>query len=87
MRYPSAGAIDPVVHESIRLFRAYYRGCTYCQDATRQAVAVQAGLDEDMVSQLQSYEQSSLPANVKAALKVADRIASAPQLMDGFSTR
>lgn len=73
--------IDPVVHESIRLFSAYYQGCTYCQNA-RQAVAVQAGLNEDMVSQLQYYEKSTLPANVKAALKVADRIASAPQLMD-----
>lgn len=73
--------IDPVVHESIRLFSAYYQGCTYCQNA-RQAVAVQAGLNEDMVSQLQYYEKSTLPANVKAALKVADRIASAPQPMD-----
>lgn len=73
--------IDPLVHESIRLFSAFYQGCTYCQNA-RQAVAVQAGLNEDMVSQLQNYKASNLPAKVKAALYVADRIASAPQLFD-----
>jgi alkylhydroperoxidase family enzyme len=73
--------IDPVVHESIRLFSAFYQGCTYCQNA-RQAVAVQAGLNEDMVSQLRNYEASDLPPKVKAALRVADKIASAPQLMD-----
>lgn len=73
--------IDPLVHESIRLFSAFYQGCTYCQNA-RQAVAVQAGLNEDMVSQLQNFKNSNLPAKVKAALHVADKIASAPQLFD-----
>src|SRR5829696_6681024 len=52
--------IDPVVHECIRLFNANYNGCTYCQNA-RQAVAVQAGLDEDMVAKLMNFERSDLP--------------------------
>ncbi|MEP6867543.1 MAG: hypothetical protein ABJA20_03430 [Novosphingobium sp.] len=72
--------LDPVVHECIRLFNARYQGCEYCQNA-RQAVAVQAGLDEDMVSQLTRFESSSLPDHVKAALRIVDRIASGPQML------
>lgn len=72
--------LDPVVHESIRLFNANYQGCEYCQNA-RQAVAVQAGLDEDMVSQLTRYENSTLPEHIKAALRIVDRIASGPQML------
>ncbi|MEP7348617.1 MAG: hypothetical protein ABI668_01545 [Sphingorhabdus sp.] len=72
--------LDPVVHECIRLFNANYQGCEYCQNA-RQAVAVQAGLDEDMVSQLTRFETSSLPDHIKAALRIVDRISSAPQML------
>ena len=70
--------IDPVVHECMRLFSANYQGCEYCRNA-RQAVAVQAGLNEDMVSKLMHYEQSDLPEHVKAALRITDALASAPQ--------
>ena len=53
----SAGSIllDPVVHEGIRLFNANYQGCEYCMNA-RQAIAVQAGLNEDIVQQLTRFE-------------------------------
>ena len=70
--------LDPVVHECIRLFNANYQGCTYCLNA-RQAVAVQAGLDEDMVSKLQVFKDSDLPDNIKAALAITDALAGAPQ--------
>ena len=72
--------IDPVVHECIRLFNANYNGCTYCQNA-RQAVAVQAGLNEDMVSKLMNFEQSDLPPSIKAALRIANAMHSGPQTM------
>lgn len=79
----SAGSIqlDPVVHECIRLFNANYQGCEYCRNA-RQAVAVQAGLDENMVSQLVRFESSTLPDHIKAALRIVDRIASGPQMLN-----
>jgi AhpD family alkylhydroperoxidase len=73
--------IDPVVHECIRLFNANYNGCTYCQNA-RQAVAVQAGLNEDMVSKLMNFEQSELPQDIKAALRIANALHSGPQTMN-----
>lgn len=72
--------IDPVVHECIRLFNANYNGCTYCQNA-RQAVAVQAGLDEDMVSKLVNFERSDLPDHIKAALRIPNAIHSGPQTL------
>jgi AhpD family alkylhydroperoxidase len=72
--------IDPVLHECIRLFNANYNGCTYCQNA-RQAVAVQAGLNEDMVSKLMNFERSDLPDRIKAALRIPNAIHSGPQTM------
>jgi len=72
--------IDPVVHECIRLFNANFNGCTYCQNA-RQAVAVQAGLNEDMVAKLMNFERSDLPEHVKAALKIPNAIHSGPQTL------
>lgn len=70
--------LDPVVHECIRLFNANYQGCTYCQNA-RQAIAVQAGLDEDMVSKLRRFKESDLAPHIKAALEITDALAGAPQ--------
>lgn len=72
--------IDPVVHECIRLFNANYQGCEYCQNA-RAAGAVQAGLDEDLVSKLTRFESSDLPEHIKAALRITNTIASGPQAL------
>jgi AhpD family alkylhydroperoxidase len=72
--------LDPVVHECIRLFNAKYQGCEYCMNA-RAAVAVQSGLDEDIVAQLTRFENSSLPAKIKAALRITSAVASAPQMV------
>src|SRR5204863_2338827 len=72
--------IEPLVHECIRLFNAKVQGCQYCMNA-RAAGAVQAGLNEDMVSQLRDFERSTLPDNVKAALRITAAVASAPQLV------
>ncbi|MGR4863798.1 carboxymuconolactone decarboxylase family protein [Caulobacter sp. LARHSG274] len=72
--------LDPVLHECVRLFNANYQGCEYCRNA-RQAVAVQAGLDEDMVSKLTRFESSDLPERTKAALRITDALASAPQML------
>ena len=78
----SAGSIllDPVVHECIRLFNAKYQGCEYCMNA-RQAIAVQAGLDEGIVAQLARFETSTLPDKIKAALRITSAIASAPKMV------
>ena len=72
--------LDPVVHECIRLFNAKYQGCEYCMNA-RQAIAVQAGLDEGIVEQLTRFETSSLPDKIKAALRITSAVASAPKMV------
>ena len=72
--------LDPVLHELIRLYNAKVQDCQYCQNA-RQAVAVQAGLDEDMVSALSHFETSSLPENVKAALRITSTVSTNPGLL------
>ena len=72
--------IEPVLHELIRLYNAKYQDCQYCQNA-RQAVAVQAGLDEDMVASLARFETSSLPDNYKAALRITSAVAHNPALL------
>ena len=72
--------LDPVVHECIRLFNAKYQGCEYCMNA-RQAIAVQAGLDEGIVAQLTRFETSTLPDKIKAALRITSAIASAPKMV------
>jgi AhpD family alkylhydroperoxidase len=72
--------LDPVLHELIRLYNAKVQDCQYCQNA-RQAVAVQAGLDEDMVSALSHFETSSLPQHVKAALRITSTVSTNPGLL------
>ena len=72
--------IEPVLHELIRLYNAKYQDCQYCQNA-RQAVAVQAGLNEDMVSALARFETSNLPESYKAALRVTAAVAHNPALL------
>jgi len=69
--------LDPVVHECIRLFNANYQGCEYCLNA-RAAGAVQAGLDESLVSKLTRFESSDLPDHIKAALRIANAVSSGP---------
>jgi AhpD family alkylhydroperoxidase len=69
--------IDPLVHECIRLFNANYQGCEYCLNA-RAAVAVQAGLNEDIVGKLTRFESSDLPEKVKVALRIANAVSSDP---------
>jgi AhpD family alkylhydroperoxidase len=73
--------LDPVLHELIRIYNAKYQDCQYCQNA-RQAVAVQAGLKEDMVSQLADFENSPhIPENFKSALRITSAVATAPALL------
>src|SRR6266536_4017420 len=72
--------LDPVLHELIRLYNAKVQDCQYCQNA-RQAVAVQAGLEEDMVAALSQFETSSLPDHVKAALRITAAISTNPGLV------
>jgi AhpD family alkylhydroperoxidase len=72
--------LDPVLHELIRLYNAKVQDCQYCQNA-RQAVAVQAGLEEDMVTALSQFETSSLPEHVKAALRLTSAISTNPGLL------
>lgn len=72
--------LDPVLHELIRIYNAKYQDCQYCQNA-RQAVAVQHGLNEDMVSALSHFETSNLPDNIKAALRITSALATGPALL------
>jgi AhpD family alkylhydroperoxidase len=72
--------LDPVLHELIRLYNAKVQDCQYCQNA-RQAVAVQAGLDEDMVSALSHFETSALPEDIKAALRITSVVSTNPGLL------
>jgi AhpD family alkylhydroperoxidase len=72
--------LDPVLHELVRLYNAKVQDCQYCQNA-RQAVAVQAGLEEDMVAALSHFETSSLPDHVKAALRITAAISTNPGLI------
>jgi len=72
--------LDALVHECIRLFNAKYQGCEYCMNA-RAAIAVQSGLDEDIVEQLSRFETSSLPEKIKAALRITSAISSAPKMV------
>jgi len=72
--------LDPVLHELIRLYNAKVQDCQYCQNA-RHAVAVQAGLDEDMVSALSHFETSSLKDDVKAALRITAAVSTNPGLV------
>src|SRR3954454_14364682 len=60
VRTKASFQLDPVLHELIRLYNAKYQDCQYCQNA-RQAVAVQNGLQEDMVMTMADFENSSLP--------------------------
>jgi AhpD family alkylhydroperoxidase len=72
--------LDPVVHELIRLFNAKVNDCQYCQNA-RQAIAVQAGMEEDMVAALSSFETSDLPDAIKSALRITSVISTNPGLL------
>jgi alkylhydroperoxidase family enzyme len=73
--------LNPVLHELIRLYNAKYQDCQYCQNA-RQAIAVQSGLEEDMVSALSHFEDSSaIPESFKAALRMTAAIATNPGLL------
>src|SRR5689334_10620426 len=72
--------LDPVLHELIRIYNAKVQDCQYCQNA-RQAVAVQAGLQEDMVEALGHFESSNLPESIKAALRLTAAISTNPGLI------
>src|SRR4051794_34892904 len=80
VRTTASFQLDPVLHELIRLYNAKYQDCQYCQNA-RQAVAVQNGLEEDMVSALADFENSALPDRVKAALRITSGVAINPALI------
>jgi alkylhydroperoxidase family enzyme len=71
--------LDPVLHELIRLYNAKYQDCQYCQNA-RQTIAVQNGLEENMVEALGHFEESNLPDEVKAALRITSALATSPGL-------
>ena len=72
--------LDPVLHELIRIYNAKVQDCQYCQNA-RQAVAVQAGMSEDMVSALSNFERSDLPERIKAALRITAAVSTNPGLL------
>jgi alkylhydroperoxidase family enzyme len=49
--------------------------------SARSAVALEQGVDEEMLASVDRYEQSDLPPAQKAALKLADAYLAAPAAM------
>jgi hypothetical protein len=69
--------IDAVTLELVRLRCAQYHECRVC-GSTRDTSALQAGLDEDLVTKVLKYETSDLPDRAKAILRFTDAMIMRP---------
>ena len=63
--------LDPVTTELVRLRCARQHDCRICQ-SLRLSDAVLVGVDEDLTSQIDHYEASSLDERHKVALRLVD---------------
>jgi alkylhydroperoxidase family enzyme len=63
--------LDPVLTELIRLRCARQHDCRICQ-TLRLAEAALAGVDDDLTSQIDHYEDSTLDERQKVALRIVD---------------
>src|SRR5689334_9689859 len=70
-------ALDPVLSEMVRIRGARTHDCRICK-ATRYRDALDAGVDEAMLAEVDNYEQSSLPERVKVALRYTDAFNTRP---------
>jgi hypothetical protein len=55
--------------------------------SARSAVALERGIDEDMLDAVDQYESSDLPAGQQAALRLADAYLNAPAEMSESAKR
>jgi alkylhydroperoxidase family enzyme len=70
--------VDPVVKELCRMLNAQTQNCVHCS-SVRNGIALERGMDEDMVSQVVKFETSDLPDSIKAALRVTRAFITTPQ--------
>lgn len=63
--------LDPVTIELIRIRCAHVHDCRVCSHV-RLRPAAEAGVDEDMLSQVDHYENSTLAEKHKVALRLTD---------------
>ena len=73
--------VDAVVTELVRLKCARTHDCRLCQSLRLQA-AVQAGLDEAAVAQVDHYSHSDLGEAGKLALQLAEAMLASPVTID-----
>ena len=66
-------SVDPMITELVRLRCAHYHDCRLC-GSVRLVDAVRAGLDEQVVSTIDSYETSDFDPRWKAALRLTDAV-------------
>ena len=71
------GGVDAVITEMVRLRCARTHDCRLCK-AVRLRTARDAGVDDDMTSQIDRYEQSSLDERIKVALRYTDAFNTRP---------
>jgi alkylhydroperoxidase family enzyme len=83
---PQLDALDPVTSELVRLRGARQHQCRLCQ-SLRSRPALLAGADEDMFSEVDSYESGSLPPLQKAALAFTDTMIWTPGHMETSAAR
>jgi AhpD family alkylhydroperoxidase len=62
--------IDIVTRELVRIYSGRQSHCNYCQ-SVRARAALDRGLDDDMVAQLDDFEHSTLSARHKSAIRFA----------------
>ena len=66
-------SVDPMITELVRLRCAHYHDCRLC-GSVRLVDAVRSGLDEQVVSTIDSYETSDFDPRWKAALRLTDAV-------------
>jgi hypothetical protein len=69
--------LDPVITELVRLRCARHHDCRICK-AVRYRTARESGVDDEMTSKIDLYEQSDLDERVKVALRYTDAFISRP---------
>jgi AhpD family alkylhydroperoxidase len=68
--------LDPVTMELVRMRNARHQRCRLCM-SLRSREALDAGVDEDMLEQVEHHQDSALTDRQKAALRLADAFLSA----------
>ncbi len=67
------GLLDRRIKEIVRLKLSSTHGCRFCNQGNR-VDALEAGLAEDDLAEMDDFENSSLPDREKAALRLAEQL-------------